>query len=302
MPFLSVPYTITNQSAINGRPETDSITTYLASLISSAFTLKLSQRPKGIEKGQLVADQKTLRILDLCTGTGCIPLLMHAILSPKIQNLRIVGADISSTSVSLANQNLKHNIKGGFLQEKANEQLSFYHGDVFSDDHGAGWANHTAWDVLVSNPPYISPSAFNKTTSRSVRNYEPKEALVPPQDLLETAGKESIGNTDIGDAFYPRLLHIAQQVHAKVLLMEVADIAQAIRVVELVLGTRRWEACQIWRDWSGARKEKGKRKKEMIIINGSIIRVMGEGNGRAVLAWRGYGGKMLGLSERYRWL
>lgn len=289
-----MPYTITNQSAINGRPETESITTYLASLILSAFTLKLSQRAKGIDRSQWVADQKPLRILDLCTGTGCIPLLMHAILSPRIQNLRLAGADISPTSVSLANENLKHNIKGGSLQEKANEQLSFYHADVFSDDHSAGRANHTAWDILVSNPPYISPSAFNKTTSRSVRNYEPKEALVPPQTLLETAGEESIRNTDTGDAFYPRLLHIAQQVHAKVLLMEVADIAQATRVVELVLGTRRWEACQIWRDWSGARK------REVILINRSITRVMGEGNGRAVLAWRDGGGKMLGLSERCR--
>lgn len=300
MPFQSVPYTITNQSAINGRPETESITTYLASLISSAFTLKLSQRAKGTDESQWVADQKPLRILDLCTGTGCIPLLMHAILSPRIQNLRIAGADISPISVSLANENLKHNIKGGSLQEKANEQLSFYHADVFSDDHSAGRANHTAWDILVSNPPYISPSAFNKTTSRSVRNYEPKEALVPPQNLLETAGEESIRDTDTGDAFYPRLLHIAQQVHAKVLLMEVADIAQATRVVELVIGTRRWEACQIWRDWSGARKEKRKRKREVILINGTITRVMGEGNGRAVLAWRDGGGKMLGLSERCR--
>ena len=302
MPFLSVPYKITNPSAINGRPETESITTYLASLISSAFTLELSQHPKGIEKGQLVADQKRLRILDLCTGTGCIPLLMYAILYPRIQNLRIAGVDISPTSVSLAKDNLKHNLKGGFLQEKADEQLSFYHGNVFSDDHGAGWANHTAWDVLVSNPPYISPSAFNKTTSRSVRNYEPKEALVPHRDPIDPTNEKISEDADIGDAFYPRLLHIAQQVHAKVLLMEVADIEQANRVVELVLGTRRWEACQIWRDWPGARKEKGKRKKEVIIINGSITRVMGEGNGRAVLAWRGGGGKMLGLSERYRWL
>ena len=89
---------------------------------------------------------------------------------------------------------------------------------------------------------------------------------------------------DAGDIFYPRLLQLAKQVSAQVLLVEVADMEQAIRVVLMVLGKGKgvWEGCEIWRDWPATGGDG-----EVVEVQGEKVRVLGEGNGRAVLTWRG---------------
>lgn len=108
-----------------------------------------------------------------------------------------------------------------------------------------------------------------------------------------------------GDTFYPRLLEVAERVDAQVLLFEVADMEQAIRVARMVLGkgVGVWKGCEIWRDWPAAAGGKvdgggdgdGGGEVEVVGVRGKDVRVRGEGNGRAVLAWRGDdGGRMVG--------
>lgn len=140
---------------------------------------------------------------------------------------------------------------------------------------------------MISNPPYISPRGFDTTTARSVRNYEPRDALVPP------ARKGGAGEEAGGDVFYPRLLEIAARVRAKVVVFEVADMTQAGRVAGMVARDGKWEGCEVWRDWAGEGVEE---RGGMMGIDGREVRVVGreEGNGRAVLAWTGEGGRMLG--------
>lgn len=110
---------------------------------------------------------------------------------------------------------------------------------------------------------------------------------------------------DPGDTFYPRLLELAERVGAQVLLFEVADMEQAIRVARMVLGkgVGAWKGCEIWRDWpaaAGGKVDGGgdgdeDGEVEAVGIRGKDVRVRGEGNGRAVLAWRGKdGGRMVG--------
>ncbi|KAJ9630817.1 hypothetical protein H2203_001342 [Taxawa tesnikishii (nom. ined.)] len=142
-------------------------------------------------------------------------------------------------------------------------------------DHG----RHPQWDILISNPPYISPQAFNRTTSRSVRNFEPKLALVPsPQPISSPI--------DPGDVFYPRLLTIAKAVDAKLVLFEVADLEQAQRVASMVQKEGIWERTEIWRD-DPTTSEEG--WSENVANNGTddSVLVRGRGNGRSVVASRG---------------
>ena len=112
--------------------------------------------------------------------------------------------------------------------------------------------------------------------------------------------------SDAGDAFYPRLLEIAERVGAQVWLVEVANMEQAMRVARMVLGkgVRVWKGCEIWRDWPAAGGKGdgggdgnggGDGERKAVEIQGKDVRVRGEGNGRAVLAWRGEeGGRMVG--------
>ncbi|MCJ1458065.1 hypothetical protein MMC28_008436 [Mycoblastus sanguinarius] len=264
-------------SLSNPRPETETLTSYLASLISCQSSKPDNQPPTNF------------RILDLCTGTACIPLLLHSLLSSSIYSLRICGVDISPAALDLAKKNIEHNIRHGYLRSISADQISFAQDDIFKHT-GSAWRSAT-WDLVVSNPPYISPLAFNRTTSRSVRNYEPKSALVPVARTSPTSSTVADTNTDtdIGDMFYPRLLHLAATVNSKILLVEVADLAQATRVGQMIVASGKWEGCEIWRDWPAAPDAGGE-----VAAEGTQIRVRGEGNGRAVLAWRGEGVSMLG--------
>ena len=134
---------------------------------------------------------------------------------------------------------------------------------------------------MVSNPPYISPRDFDKTTERSVRNFEPRQALVP-ESVPFGVDFDGESDTAVGDAFYPRLLEIARQVEARCLVMEVADMAQARRVASRAVRLGWWTTCEIWRDWpDGARVGR-----ETLELEGRMVDVKGEGNGRAVVLWR----------------
>lgn len=258
------------------RPETESIATHVASLLPGLVASKHESIPPQ------------LRILDLCTGTGCIPYLLHSLLSHRIRDLRLSGVDISNAATNLARDNLEHNIRLGHLRPTARDQIEIVQDDIFRESDKA-WQK-SQWDVVISNPPYLSPNAFNNTTSRSVRNYEPKIALVPPQTPTSTQ-EDPVDGEAAGDMFYPRLLQIAHDVGAQVLLMEVAEMEQATRVAKMVLRSGVWSGCEIWRDWPASG---GFGEREVLNKLGYEIEVRGEGHGRAVLAWRMDGGQIIG--------
>lgn len=234
-------------------------------------------------------------MLDLCTGSGCIPLLFHDEFysDRKFENssqpsLDLLGVDISSTALSLARENLIHQIASQARNQHYSQQrthslhrVGFVQADVFqakeslipalsrvsSRDDGE---ESPFFDVLISNPPYISPSAH---LPRSVRFYEPELALIPK------AGS-SKGTTE-GDEFYPALLHAAEAINSKVLLLEVGDVEQAKRVAGMIIKKATWDRVEIWRDYPSGDAE------ELLDIAGRKIRVRGEGNGRSVFAIRG---------------
>lgn len=202
-------------------------------------------------------------MLDICTGTGCIALLLHASLSPHTST-HIQGVDISPIAIALARRNLQHNIHlGNFPQPspsnpppalapgQAKPQRGTIHftlNDLFSPSLLSSLAT-TPWDVLISNPPYISRQSFAHDTSRSVRNHEPRLALVPDHD---GASVELLCEPE--DVFYTQLLQLAKSLSPspRLVLLEVAGIEQAERVVGMVGRDdelqRLYPRVEIWRD------------------------------------------------------
>ncbi|KAH0035184.1 modification methylase HemK, partial [Aureobasidium melanogenum] len=245
---------------------------------------------------------KHIRILDLCTGTGCIPLLAHYELGQRRrhgqppQSLEVVGVDISDQALNLANRNLHRLAGAGYLGP--DPSLHFIQADILATDSNDK-SNHPPsldsalhhyestsstscdgrWDIVISNPPYISPQAFNNTTQRSVKRYEPRLALVPPPQ-----NNSLYSQVDQGDIFYPRLLQIARNVGAKVVLFEVADLEQAERVALMAKDQGIWDGIEIWRDYPSEHDP------DVEIINtGALkdVKILGTGNGRSVFAYRG---------------
>ncbi len=96
-----------------------------------------------------------MRILDMCSGSGCILLSLL-----KYSNDCIgVGAELQPEAVMLARENA----------EKLGLKADFIESDLFSQIEGK-------YDIIVSNPPYIE-SAVIATLDREVREHEPLSAL-----------------------------------------------------------------------------------------------------------------------------
>lgn len=244
------------------RPETETYTSALVEILLSLLS-------GGDATRDLVPESKRrLRILDLCSGSGCIALLLHSILKPPGGHLHlnlvptdqevevdILGVDKNEKAIRLGRHNLLRNLAKGLLHEGAAKDVSFTQLDVLSLAKKASYSvsndgvleelNAAAllrkkdgerkprdpWDVIVSNPPYISPKDYDigGKTEPSVRNYEPKSALVPPPSDSDAAGLNPSPDV-LGDVFYSPLLRIAHATGAKILVMEVGDSAQAGRV------------------------------------------------------------------------
>lgn len=106
-------------------------------------------------------DEET-KVLDLCTGSGCIPISLK-LRNPKIT---IEGADISSEALQVARRNA----------EKLHADVRWIRTDMFQEIHGS-------FDLITSNPPYI-PTAVIKGLQEEVRLHDPFEALDGKEDGL----------------------------------------------------------------------------------------------------------------------
>jgi len=174
-----------NWSSCYCRPETEAYTTYLARLVTSNRLAKvLSQKfvcgedPLPIQKKLKISK---LKILDLCTGSGCIPLLLYSLLWNPTMGLQIFGWDISKDAIGLAKTNWEHNLHLSHMKESQKYEVHFEVVDIFEKDaklqdlvmkySGCGNFDDPKIDILISNPPYISEEAFKTETTRSVRNW-----------------------------------------------------------------------------------------------------------------------------------
>lgn len=104
------------------------------------------------------------RILDLCTGSGCIAIA----LAKHIPDAQVHAIDISEQALARAKDNASQN----------NVTIDFRQADILN------WKT-TKWqqyDLIVSNPPYVLQT---EQLDRNVKDYEPHQALfVPDNDPL----------------------------------------------------------------------------------------------------------------------
>ena len=108
------------------------------------------------------------RILDLCTGSGCIGLAIAS----RVKDAKVTLADLSQEALNVAKQNIVlHHLTGRVSCVKANalEEAPAFLGK---------------FDLIVSNPPYIS-SRDMLELPHSVAGFEPRMALHGGEDGLK---------------------------------------------------------------------------------------------------------------------
>lgn len=115
------------------------------------------------------ASGESLRVLDLCTGTGCLALYIAS----KEPRATVVATDISPEALAIAAENAK-----ALLPDAT--RVEFKPGDLFAavpaDSRGT-------FDLIVANPPYIDP-ATKPTLQPEVRDHEPALALFADENGL----------------------------------------------------------------------------------------------------------------------
>lgn len=103
------------------------------------------------------------RVLDLCTGSGCIAVSLAKLAGCPIS---VQAADISEAALAVAQQNAK----------RLDASVRFWHSDLFAQVEGV-------FDMIVSNPPYIQTAVID-ALEEEVRQHEPHIALDGGDDGL----------------------------------------------------------------------------------------------------------------------
>lgn len=121
------------------------------------------------QRGQQSEEQpgKPRKLLDLCTGSGCIAIS----LAVKGGFESVTATDLSEEALKVAERNARtHQVP-----------IRFFQGDLFS---ALPQSEVKTFDIITSNPPYI-PTAVIATLEPEVREHEPMMALDGTEDGLK---------------------------------------------------------------------------------------------------------------------
>lgn len=125
----------------------------------------LIPRPETEQLVQLIVDENKspdLSVLDIGTGSGAIAIA----LSRNLNFPQVTALDISGKALAVAKENAS----------KFKAKIDFIEEDIFKYSPAP-----ESFDIIVSNPPYITESE-KKTMERNVLDYEPASALFVPDE------------------------------------------------------------------------------------------------------------------------
>ncbi|WP_448902442.1 peptide chain release factor N(5)-glutamine methyltransferase [Eubacterium sp.] len=106
---------------------------------------------------------KKVKVLDMCTGSGCIAISIKKL----TENVDVTAVDLSQKALKVAIDNAN----------QLDAKVTFIESDLFENVSGK-------YDIIVSNPPYISKSDI-ETLMEEVKNHEPMMALDGDEDGLK---------------------------------------------------------------------------------------------------------------------
>jgi ribosomal protein L3 glutamine methyltransferase len=103
-----------------------------------------------------LGDRLPERILDLCTGSGCIAIAC----AYAFENAQVDAVEVSELALQVAQKNL--------TKHQKEKQVNLILGDLFDGCQGP-------YDIIISNPPYVSEQEYQQLPEEY--HYEPKLAL-----------------------------------------------------------------------------------------------------------------------------
>ena len=107
--------------------------------------------------------------LDLCTGSGCLPIL----LADAFPNAQIDAVDISADALAVARKNVD--------EYQLQERINLVESDLYTQ------LPLRKYDLIISNPPYVNSGSMSKLPQEYLR--EPQLALAGGEDGMDLVRK-----------------------------------------------------------------------------------------------------------------
>jgi release factor glutamine methyltransferase len=109
--------------------------------------------------------ERELRILDVGCGSGNISIS----LAVSLETANIITTDVCQEALQLAKENAeRHNVS---------DRIKFINHDIIKNDLN----NFLMFDIIVSNPPYVSRESFS-SLQREIKDFEPRNAVTDESD------------------------------------------------------------------------------------------------------------------------
>ena len=178
--FMGLPMEV-NPSVLIPRQDTEILAEEALRLLRAELSGSAEQRMAGHPENQKSSEKSEergrkglkelkernrkspgLRVLDLCTGSGCLAVSLKA----YCPELTVTGSDCSAAALEIAARNAAAN----------GQEVEWIESDLFAGISGE-------YDMIVSNPPYI-PHRVIDTLQPEVRFFEPRLALDGGEDGL----------------------------------------------------------------------------------------------------------------------
>ena len=151
--FYGLPFVV-NKHVLIPRPETEELVAWVVSESSRFKTFNTSTKQ--------TTDKKQLKILDIGTGSGCIPIS----LKKQLPFAEISAIDISNDALTVAKKNaVLNNVDIHFILQDILKTVAL-------DQH---------YDIIISNPPYVRELEKKELKNNVLKN-EPHVALFVEND------------------------------------------------------------------------------------------------------------------------
>ena len=176
------------------RPETAELCQWIEKDMIEKSIVSSEDSPEDSSGNSPQATDDARRILDICTGSGCIAITLGL----NIPNSEVTGWDISEDALRIAQENVEM-MKAGNVRiehqdalalpkaaETDNEKMKGNDDkEVVKPKGKAKTPSTQKWDLIVSNPPYICEKE-KADMEKNVLEHEPSLALfVPDEDPLK---------------------------------------------------------------------------------------------------------------------
>ena len=163
--FYGLPF-IVDRNTLIPRPETEELVEWILKEVTELQSGKIAKF--NLDDISKKKKENLLSILDIGTGTGCIPIS----LAKNLENVKISAIDVSSDALKIAQQNASLN----------NVDVNFIEMDILKAENlmlvqtQSRTQTNKQFNIIVSNPPYVRELEKAKINNNVLQN-EPHLAL-----------------------------------------------------------------------------------------------------------------------------